>query len=584
MKNIILPAALLIFILTISCQTENKEIKPKRLIDSIPFTPFFDLEKIKSDDHVSATPSFKLNTVDSFFYQTKLNIDVRLQPFSVDERLMLKSVHTYPENCRTDMEDQYRYADIMFPNKCKYEGKMLEAKLVLRNKNKEAKKIYARVFYQNVTYFHPISTMDEINSNLHLDNHYGCSGVLEHTIAGGDIDTILIGYQMILDVKNYIGNEYQKYKEPLRAGNYEFIALIGEKKEDLLQENIFFNGVNPIAEIKKDELTKNRNGEAFGNIAYVRPEHFKFVILDEKFDGKNSLAINHIYQVKHKVEKELYPGFNYHYRDVISESWTDYDFFKGFISKAPKKWAEYGNRKENVNIDKDGIYLKIPGSTPEKKQKTWGEVLFGPSFKYGKIQVCAKLALMRNKTKSPNGIIHNLWLYQRDWIDEKPDPNSPYKNLTNNKGTQPYEIDLEFWTNLRTGSETWDDIFFINYSIVDYMKNDKVKLKPQEIGNFENKEVNRSNPVHLSVPVKFGSSFLNDYHVYEIEWKPTEVRFSIDGKFVCRITDEYAKIPDKHMYLWIGSPIYQDGTFYDQRQIPFLESDKFSHIKWIKIE
>lgn len=583
MLKLISPLFLLLLFLTASCQNKNKDQSANNQ-DGIPFTPIYDLEKLSPDDVISASPTFDIKPDSALFFSTKLNIDVRFQPLSADERLKLKTVHNYPENCRLDQKDQYRYAEIMFPNKCKYPGRYAEAKLILRNKNKTPKKIYARMFYQNVSYMHPVKTLEDINSNKHLDNHYGCSGVLEHTIPAGKTDTILIGYQMILDVKNTIWNPDQKYKEPLRAGSYEFVAMIGEKKEDLMQEEIFFNGINPIAEIKKDELTKNRNGNAFGNIAYVGPEHFKFVLLDEKFDGKNTMEINNIYQVNHKVEKPLYPNFDYYYKDIISESWTDDDFFKGKIAKAPKVLAEYGNRKENVKIDSSGIYLKIPGSTPQKKQKTWGEVLFGPSFKYGKIKVCAKFPQMRNKTLTPNGIIHNLWLYQRDWMEETPDPNSPFKHLTNNTGTQPYEIDLEFWTNLRTGSDTWDDVFYINYSIVDYMKNEKVKLKPNQMGTFENKEINRSNEVHLSVPVKFSSNFLNDYHVYEIEWKPNEVKFSIDGKFICRITEDYAKIPDKHMYLWIGSPIYQDGTFYDQRKIPFLENDKVTHIKWIKIE
>ena len=116
------------------------------------------------------------------------------------------------------------------------------------------------------------------------------------------------------------------------------------------------------------------------------------------------------------------------------------------------------------------------------------------------------------------------------------------------------------------------------------MKNPNVKLKPGEKGRFENYDLDRLNPVHLSIPYKLESSFLDEAHVYTLDWTPQGVSFYIDGKYVSQITPAYAYIPNKPMYLWVGSPLYQDGTFYDIHQIPFLKEDQISHKKWIKIE
>jgi beta-glucanase (GH16 family) len=79
-------------------------------------------------------------------------------------------------------------------------------------------------------------------------------------------------------------------------------------------------------------------------------------------------------------------------------------------------------------------------------------------------------------------------------------------------------------------------------------------------------------------------SFFNDFHTYELFWHPDHVRFLVDGQEKGIITNHMAKIPDKHMYLWIGSPLYQDGTYYSQSEIPFLKYDKESIIDYIKIE
>jgi hypothetical protein len=58
----------------------------------------------------------------------------------------------------------------------------------------------------------------------------------------------------------------------------------------------------------------------------------------------------------------------------------------------------------------------------------------------------------------------------------------------------------------------------------------------------------------------------------------------LDGQEKALITKNMAAIPDKYMFLWIGSPMYQDGTYYLQSFIPFLKYDKQSIIDYIKIE
>src|SRR5262249_14150887 len=146
-------------------------------------------------------------------------------------------------------------------------------------------------------------------------------------------------------------------------------------------------------------------------------------------------------------------------------------------------------------------YLKIPGSTEKNLQKTWGEILFEPSFKYGHISVRAKFCQMFNPTGTPNGIVHNLWLYQRDYLDMKPDPKNPYHHLVNSIGTQRYEIDFEIWSSI-TQKQAWDDSALINYSIVDYMRDTAVKLKPGEQKQFGNYLVDRLNDRQINIPSK----------------------------------------------------------------------------------
>jgi beta-glucanase (GH16 family) len=319
------------------------------------------------------------------------------------------------------------------------------------------------------------------------------------------------------------------------------------------------------------------------NIAYVGPHHFKFVFLDEYFDGVNDLDKSHVYIAKHGWEKKLCDTCTGWYKEVISEDWTIDDFFKGYISKAPIVKAEYGIRRENTQIDSNGITITIPASTKGNYKKTWGEVLFGPSFKYGHVTIHAKLAPMFGSKGLVNGIIHNLWLYERD-----PDPvdkSNPYHYLDNGKGKQPYEIDFEVWSSTMGVNTMWDDNAFIYYSIVDYMRNPKVKIKPGDVKDIGKYTVDRRLPRQAGIPGKnLPPEFFKSFHYFDLYWYPDHVRYLVDGEEVAVITKDMASIPDKYMFLWMGSPLYQDGTYYAQYSIPFLKEDKHTYIDYLRIE
>lgn len=317
-------------------------------------------------------------------------------------------------------------------------------------------------------------------------------------------------------------------------------------------------------------------------MAYVGPQHFKFVFLEEFFDGINDLTPNHVYIPKYGTEKRLCDTCTGYFKNVISENWRPDDFFKGFIHEAPFVKAEYGMKRENFEINNKGITLKIPASTKDSPQKTWGEFWFGQAFKYGHLTVRAKFAQMMNASGTPNGIVHNLWLYQRD--QDPVDTTNPFSYLRDPLGAQHYEIDFEIWSSVKEGQQ-WDDDALINYSIVDYMRNPNVSVKPGEEKKIGKYTVDRLNNRQLNLlGEQFDRSFFDKFHTYELIWTPQQVRFLLDGEEKAVITPEMAMIPDKHLFLWIGSPIYQDGTYYSQIQIPFLEKDKETVIDYIRIE
>lgn len=526
------------------------------------------------------------------FFETNYKIDIRLLPLGYNEHYKLNYTHTYTSACVYPVADDTllmeKYAEIAFPNPCKTNHAKANAKLILKNKENYNKIVFVKLFYQNTSYWYPLYTREQLADKGVLDNYYGSSNAIKVELKANETKVITIPYSIGMDPKN-LKEPKLDWHEPARAGNYEFVTLLSDKADDMLMnDSLRLKEINPFAKIKEDELNNSNYGNYIKNIAYVGAQHFKFTLLDEKFDGTNDTKLGNVYGAKENTQSLLNDLENPLFKNVISETWTAEEFFDGYIKKAPEISAEYGNRARNVQIentgkDNAGIWLKCPKSTPEKMQKTWGECIFGPSFKYGHVTVCAKLSQMRNVSKTPNGLQHWIWLYERDYRHSFHDESNPYKNITNIKGRAPYEIDMEFWSKVY--DEPWDSIFFINYSILDYMRNPNVQLKPKEKKKFGMYEADRSNDRQCNIPsAPFPRKFLNEYHVYEIEWKPQYVRFYVDSKEVGLITPDMAAIPDKHMFLWMATLIIQDGLFYNQQQVPFLKEDKFSHIKWIKIE
>ncbi len=519
---------------------------------------------------------------DSFF-TTASGIDMRLQPFGYSEAKNFLFEFTYPSAFHyTFTGKNPKIPPVCFPHPDLTKDSAW-ATVKLQNTLTYSKTIYLRLFYQNTSYWFP--TNDSIkNDGSYLDNFYGCSAVLKATLKGGEALSLRIPYKIGYDPKNNLKNA-PKWVISARPGNYEFMTIVSEHEDDpLMSADLNLNKINPFAEVKKDEL-HNKGKQYYDNMAYVGPHHFKFVFLDDDFDGHNDLNTADIYIAKDHSQKKLCDTCNGNwYSDVISDNWTNDDFFKGAVAHAKKIQVPYGNRKENFYFANGKAIIKIPGSTPEKKQKTWGEFMFEPSFKYGHVMVRAKFAQMFNKAGRPDGIIHNLWLYQRDFLNMSPDPKNPYHYLTNAAGNQPFEIDFEIWSSRKT-SQAWDSKALINYSIVDYMRDANVSIKPCEqkmvgkylIDRFNNYQANITSP-------KFDNTFFNYYHLYEIYWTPTSVQYSVDGKEQAYFTNKEVKIPDQELYLWIGSPLYQDGTYYSQTNIPFIPYDSFSEIDWIRIE
>lgn len=493
----------------------------------------------------------------------------------------LQYTHVYSPECVYHTSDTiWKYAEVCFPNTCLTKQKAM-ASAMIHNISDKAATYYVRLFYQNTSYWY--RTDDSINrlTEDFLDNYYGASPVVEVLVAAKDSAVVQLPYSIGMNPKGeYI---HEPHKDPARPGNYEFALLALKDKNDLLlDDSLNLQRINPFAVIQKDRL-QNEGMNYFKNMAYTPSRHFKFVFLDEYFDGTNDLTPNHIYVAKDRDEKKLCDTCSGWFRNTISESWKVGDFFRHFGKDSRYVKAEYGIRKENFEIGKKGIKLNIPKSKPGAYNKTWGEFLFGPSFKYGHLTVRARFAQMINHTGTPNGIIHNLWLYERD--PEAPDTvNNPYRYF-NGAGKQPFEIDFEFWTSQDGVNTMWDDNGFINFSIVDYMRNPQVAVKPGEMKEMSGYKVNRLNNHQLNIPGQnLNRLFFNQYHTYELIWHPDKVRFLVDGYEQAVITPDMAKIPDRYMFLWIGSPYYQDGTYFSQSEIPFLLKDKFTEIDYIRIE
>jgi hypothetical protein len=503
------------------------------------------------------------------------------EPLGFDPKLNLQYNHIYSEKCIYHKDSAtWKYAEVCFPNTCLTNDKAY-AKAHLTNTSLQPKTYYLRLFYQNTTYWFPTNDSINLEDQDYLDNYYGASDVISIWLDAKHDTVISIPYSIGMDPKGEFS--FDPSKAPARPGNYEFMLVTLPSSGDaLLDKGINLQKMNPFAEVKKDELL-NGGKKYSGAISYTGPHHFKFVFLDEYFDGQNDLNATHVYIVKNGQEKKLCDTCTGVFKEVINESWRLDDFFKGFIYKAPFVHADYGIRKENCSIDSKGVTITIPASKAGDYKKTWGEFLFGPAFKYGHLTVRAKFAQMMNGTGTPNGIIHNLWLYQRD--PDAVDTTNPYSYLHNSAGKQPYEIDFEIWNSEDGINTMWDDSAFINYSIVDYMRDAHAIVKPGERKWLGKYEANRLNKRQLNIPGgNLGRDYFNSFHTYELYWYPDHVRFLVDGNEQAVITKDMAKIPDKYAFLWIGSPLYQDGTYYAQSSIPFLVRPKQSVIDYIRIE
>ncbi len=508
--------------------------------------------------------------------------DIKFLPLGYEDSLHLQYSHVYSKDCVYHTADSvWKFAEVCFPNTCLTKDKVY-AKVTLTNTTSQVKTYYLRLFYQNTTYWYPTDSSIDFVSQNYLDNYYGASEIVEATVPAGKSSVVYVPYSIGMNPKHEY--DLNPSQDPARTGNYEFILLTQSTRDNLLMDqNLDLKKVNPFAEVKRDEI-QNGGRKYFNQIDYVAPSHFKFVFLDEYFDGVNDLTPNHIYAPKDSSEKKLCDTCSGWYRGVISENWNCNDYFTGYISKAPFVKADYGNRKENFLIDKNGITLTCPKSERGNYKKTWGEFIFGPAFKYGHLTVRAKFDEMLNKESTPNGIVHNLWLYQRNY--DKVDTTNPYHSLVDANGSQPFEIDFEVWSStLYNEGTVWNRNALINYSIVDYMRDANVKLKPGEEKPFGNFKIERYNKRQASViGQEMGDLFFRDWHTYELYWYPDHVRFLLDGVETADITKDAAKIPDKYLYLWIGCPIYQDGTWYAQSGVPFLKRDKKSVIDYIRIE
>ncbi len=566
----------LFFIALSSCKHHNdistySKSRPQRTLKDY-FDQKYLLYKLPDD-------YYKDNKLNQSFAENDKDL---FKPMGYSPTLNLQYTHVYSNRCIYHTADTvWKFAEVCFPNTCLTKDSAY-AEVTIKNTSAQNKTYYARLFYQNTTYWFPTDDSINLNSNQYLDNYYGDSKLISVTIQAGKEAIVKIPYRIGLNAKGEFN--YDPDKDPARPGNYEFMVLIQPDKDDLLMsDNLDLKIVNPFAVVKKDAIT-NRGEKYFNNMLYVGPHHFKFVFLDEYFDKVNDITANNIYIPKNHDEKRLCDTCSGWYKGVINESWKDRDFMRGFIAKADFVKADYGTRKENFSIDTNGIKLTIPKSKGNDYKKTWGEFIFGPSFKYGHITVRAKFAQMMNETGTPNGIIHNLWLYQRD-VDPI-DTTNPYNYIRNGQGVQLYEIDFEIWSATKDPKTFWDPYPLITYSVVDYMRDANVKLKPKEsIKAHTGESINRLTPYALAWNGdQFNKDFFNYFHTYEIYWYPDHVRFLIDGVEKADIGKDLAKIPDKHMFLWVGSPLYQDGTWYTQSNIPFLKDDKYSIIDYLKIE
>ncbi len=561
------------------CQREvGKEIdydKPKRWMKDY-FDKKYLLYKLSGEYYKDQKLNHSFENISSDFISD-------FKPLGYDADLNLQYTHVYSDACTYHVSDTtLKYAEVCFPNTCLTKDSA-RAEVTLTNSSSQSKTFFVRLFYQNTTYWQPTDNTIDWGWDGYLDNYYGTSEVQQIRVAPHDKATVQLAYTIGMDPKHSFPS-YWSWRDPARAGNYEFMVLaLPDKSNALMKDTLDLKKLNPFAELKKDEL-KNKGQKYNNNFAYASPTHFKFVLLEEFFDGTNALDKNHLYLPLDNYQKKLCDTCTGWYRNVISENWTSEEFFNGYLSKAGFVKAHYGQREDNYSIDSTGITLTSPKSTRGNYQKTWGEFVMMPSFKYGHLTVRAKFSEMLNKQGTPNGQVHNLWLYQR--FLEPVDPKDPYPDIVDGSGLKPFEIDFEIWsTSAYDEGTAWNRNAFINYSIVDYMRAPWVSLKPGEEKTYGNYKIERFNKRQANVIGKeMDENFFKYWHTYELYWYHDHVRFLVDGEEKAIITNEAARIPDLPMFLWIGTPIYQDGTYYTQSFVPFLKNDKQSIIDYIRIE
>lgn len=482
----------------------------------------------------------------------------------------------------------YHYANIAYPNPG-FEKQYANARAVVENKSTDTLCLDLQMLFQNVSYAYPTSAlMDTTAEEWYRTNYYGGSRPVQLCVPPKKSRECLLPYIIGKDPKDDAYERTGLYG-PARPGDYEFMLWVKPQntQTEIWKDSLVFWKMNPFAELQKD-LMDGDSSFFEQYTAYVPPGHFRFKLLNERFDGYNMLEPGWVYFTAEDDQKKLCDTCDRHLifnKDVIRDRWTSDSFFEGDIHQAPRIPTPYGNRHDNVAINENGLFLRIPGSNPENKQKTWGEWKFKPEFMYGTLKVVAKLAQVRNEMGTPTGIIHNLWLYQKRYTRADTLPGNPYNDLTNGMGKQPYEIDIEIWSKIY--EEPWKDAAYANYSIVDYMRDPEVEVKPgAEMLVGEEDRIDRFNNYQLNYPVYevMDRSFFEEYHLYEIKWSPQAVEFYIDHDLKARIDKAWAKIPDQPCNVWINSPIYQDGTFYTQSDIPFFSQDHFSHIRFMSIE
>jgi hypothetical protein len=328
MKKVFFTAVLLSIVFLFSCRkaaySETDKQRPTRLLKEY-FDHKYLLYRLPDTfyRHITLNNSFT-EPVPSTVLPS--GITISYTPLGYADSLPLQYTHIYSSNCVYHTNDStWKYAEVSFPNTCLTNDKAY-AEVRIVNSSNQCKQIRCRLFYQNTSYWYPTDkNIDHTNPGF-LDNYYGCSELVVVNVQAQTDTTFKIAYSIGLNPKHEF--DYDPSKDPARPGNYEFMLVVDEKQNPLLQNSIHLQQLNPFAEIQLNKGSKY-------HYLYTPSYHFKFVFLDEFFDGTNDLHPSHIYIAKHGKEKKLCDTCSHWYRGVLSEIWNSDDYFKGFISKTP---------------------------------------------------------------------------------------------------------------------------------------------------------------------------------------------------------------------------------------------------------